>query len=343
MRRPAPKRQFQEPFVTSFPLRGARAARRAFIGAALLAACCAFAQTAFPSRPLKIIVPAPPAGAADVATRVIARHMETTLGQPVIVENRPGAATTIGLQVLAKAPADGYTLGLASVAGTAIVSVTNGAVPDLRKDFVPIAGVVNAPHVLAVSATVPASTAQELVALFRKEPGKHNFASQGEGSLSHLESELFKSLNGLDVQHIPYTGSSLAMPGLMSGTTSMMFDSAASVAPHVKAGKLRVLGTSASHRVRQFPDAPTMVELGMPRFRADNPFGFYAPAGTPPAVAKALTQAVEAALAAPETVQALQNAGLEPRFTAPAEFQKVVAGEYELWQSVARSVATKAR
>jgi tripartite-type tricarboxylate transporter receptor subunit TctC len=316
--------------------------RRALVAAALLAAASAFAQSAFPSRPLKIIVPAPPAGAADTATRVIARHMETTLGQPVVVENRPGAAATIGLQILAKAQPDGYTLGLASVAGTAIVSVTNSNVPDLRKDLVPIAGVVNAPHVLAVTASLPAKNAQELLAMFKKEPGKHNFASQGDGSLSHLESELFKSLNGVDVQHIPYTGSSLAMPGLISGTTVMMFDSAASVAPQVRAGKLRVLGTTASQRIRQFPEAPTMVELGMTSFRADNPFGFYAPPGTPPAIARALTQAVEAALAAPETIQALQNAGLEPRFAAPAEFQKTVAADYELWQSVARST-TKAR
>lgn len=324
------------------PQPGAGLIRRAFIAATVLAAASAFAQSAFPARPLKIIVPAPPAGAADTATRIIARHMETTLGQPVVVENRPGAAATIGLQVLAKSPADGYTLGLASVAGTAIVSLTNTNVPDLRKDFVPIAGVVNAPHVLAVTANLPAKNVQELVALFKKEPGKHNFASQGDGSLSHLESELFKSLNGLDVQHIPYTGSSLAMPGLITGTTSMMFDSAASVAPHVKSGKLRVLGTSATQRVGQFPDAPTMVELGMANFRADNPFGFYAPAGTPPAVAKVLTQAVEAALAAPETIQALQKAGLEPRFSAPAEFQKIVASDYDLWQSVARST-TKAK
>lgn len=324
------------------PQPGAGLIRRAFIAATVLAAASAFAQSAFPARPLKIIVPAPPAGAADTATRIIARHMETTLGQPVVVENRPGAAATIGLQVLAKSPADGYTLGLASVAGTAIVSLTNTNVPDLRKDFVPIAGVVNAPHVLAVTANLPAKNVQELVALFNKEPGKHNFASQGDGSLSHLESELFKSLNGLDVQHIPYTGSSLAMPGLITGTTSMMFDSAASVAPHVKSGKLRVLGTSATQRVGQFPDAPTMVELGMANFRADNPFGFYAPAGTPPAVAKVLTQAVEAALAAPETIQALQKAGLEPRFSAPAEFQKIVASDYDLWQSVARST-TKAK
>lgn len=324
------------------PQPGAGLIRRAFMAATLLAAASAFAQSAFPARPLKIIVPAPPAGAADTATRIIARHMEATLGQPVVVENRPGAAATIGIQLLAKSPADGYTLGLASVAGTAIVSLTNTNVPDLRKDFVPVAGVVNAPHVLAVTANLPAKNVQELVALFKKEPGKHNFASQGDGSLSHLESELFKSLNGIDVQHIPYTGSSLAMPGLITGTTSMMFDSAASVAPHVKSGKLRVLGTSATQRVGQFPDAPTMVELGMTNFRADNPFGFYAPAGTPPAVAKVLTQAVEAALAAPETIQALQKAGLEPRFSAPAEFQKIVASDYDLWQSVARST-TKAK
>jgi tripartite-type tricarboxylate transporter receptor subunit TctC len=313
--------------------------RRTFVAATLLAAASAFAQSAFPSRPLKIIVPAPPAGAADTATRVIARHMETTLGQPVVVENRPGAAATIGLQLLAKSPADGYTIGLASVAGTAIVSLTNTSVPDLRNDFVPIAGVVNAPHVLAVTAGLPARNVQELIALFKKEPGRHNFASQGDGSLSHLETELFRSLNGLDMQHIPYTGSSLAMPGLMTGTTSMMFDSAASVAPHVKSGKLRVLGTSATQRIGQFPDAPTMVELGMTSFRADNPFGFYAPAGTPPAVAKVLTQAVEAALASPETTQALQRAGLEPRFSTPTDFQKIVASDYDLWQSVARSTS----
>ena len=325
--------------MTTLAQRAAGLARRGFVAATLLAAASAFAQSAFPSRPLKIIVPAPPAGAADTATRVIARHMEKTLGQPVVVENRPGAAATIGLQVLERSQPDGYTIGLASVAGTAIVSVTNPNVPDLRKELVPIGGVVNAPHVLAVTANLPAKNVQELIALFKKEPGKHNFASQGDGSLSHLESELFKQLAGVDIQHIPYTGSSLAMPGLISGTTSMMYDSAASVTPHVKAGKLRVLGTTASRRVGQFPEAPTMLELGMTNFRADNPFGFYAPAGTPPAVAKVLTQAVEAALAAPETQQALQNAGLEPRFTAPAEFQKIVAGEYELWQSVARSAS----
>lgn len=325
--------------MTTIAQRSAALGRRAFVAATLLAATSAFAQSAFPSRPVKIIVPAPPAGAADTATRVIARHMEAKLGQPVVVENRPGAAATIGLHALAKSQPDGYTIGLASVAGTAIASVTMANVPDLRNGLVPIAGVVNAPHVLVVPASLPAKNVQDLVSLLKREPGKHNFASQGDGSLSHLESELFKSLTKVEMQHIPYTGSSLAMPGLISGTTSMMYDSAASVVPHVKAGKLRVLATSASRRVGQFPDAPTMVELGMVNFRADNPFGFYAPAGTPPEVAKALTQAVQAALAVPEALQALQKAGLEGRFTPPAEFQKVVSTEYDLWQSVARSAA----
>lgn len=318
--------------------------RRAVLAATLLAGVsAAWAQTpTFPTRAMKFVVPAPPGGAGDTAARVLARHMETTLRQPIVVENRPGAAGTIGLQQIGNAPADGYTFGLVTVAGTAIASLSMPNVADLRKDLAPIAGIVNAPHVLAVPASLPARNVQELIALFKKEPGKHNFASQGEGSLSHLESELFKSLAGLDVQHIPYTGSSLALPGLLTGTTSMMFDSASSVAPHVKAGKLRVLGTTASQRVRQFPDAPTMIEAGMTRFRADNPFGIYAPANTPPAVLRVLTQAFESALAAPETIEALENAGLEPRFTAPAEFLKVVGSEYDLWQSVARST-TKAK
>jgi len=309
------------------------------VGATLFAGASAIAQQAFPSRPIRIIVPAPPAGASDTASRVIARHMEGTLGQTVIVENRPGAASTIGLNALAKAQPDGYTIGLVSIPGIAIVSTTQPNLPSLSKDLVTIAGIVNAPHVLAIPASLMARNVEELIALFKKEPGKHNFASQGEGSLSHLESELFKRSAGVDILHVPYTGSSLALPGLMAGTTSMMFDSAASVAPHVKSGKLRVLGTSASYRLRQFPDAPTMVELGMPNFRADNPFGFFAPAETPPNVAKALTDAVQAALASPQTAQALQAAGLDPRFTAPTEFQKIIVAEFELWSSVVRTTS----
>lgn len=314
-------------------------ARRTIVATCLLVtATCALAEASFPSRPIKMLVPAPPGGAGDTATRVIGRHMEATLGQPVVVENRPGAAGIIGLQGIARAAPDGYTIGLASVAGTAIASLTIPGAPDLRRDVTPLAGVVNAPHVLAIPASLPAKSAADLVALFKKSPGRYNFASQGEGSLSHLEGELFKSLQGLQIQHIPYTGSSQAMPDLLAGTTSMMFDSASSVAPQARAGKLLVLGTTASQRVRAFPDAPTMIELGMPSFRADNPFGIYAPPGTPPAVAKVLTAALQAALASPDVQEALQKAGLEPRFSPPEELQTIVATEYGLWPSVWDSV-----
>jgi tripartite-type tricarboxylate transporter receptor subunit TctC len=316
----------------------------AVAAAATLFGAAALAQ-AYPTRPIHLIVPAPPAGAADTTARVIARQMEQTLHQPVIVENRAGAAATIGLLATAKAAPDGYTIGLVTIPGIAITGALhpNLALPDLRKDLVTIAGVVNAPHVLVVPASLPVNNAKELIALLKKEPGKHNFASQGEGSLSHLESELFKSTAGVEIQHIPYTGSSLALPGLMTGTTSMMFDSAASVAPHVKAGKLKVLGTSASYRLSQFPDAPTMVELGMTKFKADNPFGFFAPAGTPPAVVKTLSDSVQAALASPQTIEALEKAGLDPRFSSAAEFQKIVAAEMDLWPPIARQAAPQAK
>ena len=310
--------------------------------AATLAPCSsAMAQQTFPSRLIRLIVPAPPAGAGDMAARAIAKHMEGTLRQPIVVENRPGGGTTIGVNALAKAQPDGYTIGLVSIAGIAIGSTTYPNLPDLRKDLVTIAGIVNAPHVLAIPASLPVKNVAELVTYFKKDPGKHNFASQGDSSLSHLETELFKTYAGVDILHIPYTGSSLALPGLITGTTSMMFDSAASILPHVKSGKLRVLATAASYRVPQFPDAPTMAEAGMPRLRADNPFGFYAPAGTPASAVKVLTDAVEAALASPQTVQTLQSVGLDPHFTEPAEFQKNVAVELELWPSVVRTISSR--
>jgi tripartite-type tricarboxylate transporter receptor subunit TctC len=313
--------------------------RRTLLVAALAGtvAMPAWSSDDYPSRPIKFVIGAPPGGAGDTTVRVLGRHLESTLGQAVVVENRPGAATLIGLGAVARSPADGYTIGLSTVAGLAIVGVSNPSAPDLRKDLTTLAGVVNAPHVLAVPASLPARSIPELVELFRAAPGRYNFASQGEGSLSHLESALFASLNGLTLQHIPYTGSTQAMPDLLSGATNMMFDSAASVAPHVQAGKLRVLGTAAAERLGAFPQAPTMVESGMASFRADNPFGIYGPAGLPPKVAARLTAALQAALASPQVQQALRTAGMEPRFTPPQAFVQTVAAEYALWQAVLRS------
>jgi tripartite-type tricarboxylate transporter receptor subunit TctC len=314
------------------------------IGLVMLGAACwplgAHAQDAagFPSHPIRLVLPVPPAGAGDVAARAIGQHMAQTLKQQVIIDNRPGAGTTLGLKVAAKAAPDGYTIGLNAVSGIAIGTVAYTDLPDLRRDVTVIAGIADAPHMLVVPASLGVHNVAELIALFRKSPNQYNYASQGSGSLSHLESAMFLDAAHVQVQHVPYSGSSAAMPGLLSGTTSMMFDSVSSVLPQVKAGKLVALATTARHRVPQFPDAPTMGEVGVPGLVADNPFLLFAPLGTPPERVKVLTDAVQAALADPQVIATLQNAGIIARFTEPAAFQKTLQQEYALWPALARKL-----
>jgi tripartite-type tricarboxylate transporter receptor subunit TctC len=321
-----------------------RGLRRVLRGCLLMLAAAggsgpAQAQDAYPSHPIKLILPVPPAGAGDVAARAIGQHMSQTLKQQIVVENRPGAGTTLGLKAAARAAPDGYTIGLNAVSGLAIGTVTYTDLPDLRKDVAVIAGIADAPHMLVVPASLGVHNVEELIALFRKNPNRYNYASQGSGSLSHLESAMFLDAAKVQVQHVPYAGSSAAMPGLLSGTTSMMFDSVSSVLPQVKAGKLVVLATTARHRVPQFPDAPTMAEVGVPGLAADNPFLLFAPPGTPADRVKVLTDAAHAALADPQVIATLQNAGIIAKFTAPAEFQKTLEEEYSLWPGLARRLA----
>jgi tripartite-type tricarboxylate transporter receptor subunit TctC len=337
--------------IHSFGHACARAPRRAALRLLAAAAClpllhhpAAHAQDTepFPSHPIRMIVPVPPAGAGDISARAIGQAMSEILKQQVIVENRPGAGTTLGLKVAANAKPDGYTIGLNATSGIAIGTVTYTDLPDLRKDVAVIAGIAVAPHMLVVPASLGVKNVQELVALLKREPNKHNYASQGTGSLSHLEAALFLDAIGAQAQHVPYGGSSQAMPGLLTGTTSLMFDSVSSVLPQVKAGRLVVLATTARHRVPQFPDVPTMAEVGIAELQADNPFLLFAPAGTPPARVKILTDAVEQALARPQVIAALANAGIVPQFSAPADFQKVLDYEYRVWPPLARRLAPPA-
>lgn len=326
--------------------RGSRALRG--ISGAVLAlglACAsgwAVGAETFPDHPIKLIVPVPPAGAADTSARAIGQFISNKLGQQVIVENRPGAGTTLGLKVAAHAPADGYTLTLVAVSGIAIATASYSDLPDLRKDLVTVAGIVDAPHMLVASAALGVHSVPELVALLAKQPNRYNYASQGSGSLSHLESAMFADAEHVQVQHIPYAGSSAAMPGLISGTTAMMMDSVASVLPQARAGKLTVLATTARHRVPQFPDAPTMQEIGVPGLAADNPFVIMVPLGTPPERVKVLTDAFAEALADPQVGKTLRDAGLVPHFVAPADFAKTIAQEYDLWPGVARKLTGSA-
>jgi tripartite-type tricarboxylate transporter receptor subunit TctC len=290
------------------------------------------AQAAYPEKPIQIVISFPPAGATDILARAIGQKLSETLGQPVVVENRPGAGGHIGLAAAAKAAPDGYTLYLAAVSNAAIAAAAySNPAAHLVRDFVPVAGVAAVPHMLVVPAALPAQNVTQLISLIKSQPGKHNFASQGAGTLSHLESELFKAAAGLDLVHVPYKGSSQALPDLMAGRSSMMFDSIPASMPHVKAGKLRVLAVASGKRLGMLPDIPTVDESGLKGFQADNLFGFSAPKGTPAAIVATVSKAIQTVLAAPDLKQRMEAQGVELRYTAPDEFGRQVEQEFRTW------------
>ena len=273
---------------------------RAVAASLLLGLASVAAHAEWPERAVTMVLSFPPAGATDILARAVGQKMSDTLGQSVVIENKPGAGGNIGLVHAAKAAPDGYTIYMAAVTNAAIAAAAYPPQPaHLLKDFVPVAGVAIVPHMLVVPSSLPAQNVAQLVALVRAAPGKHNFASQGPGTLSHLESELFKAAAGLDIQHVPYKGSSQALPDLMSGSSSMMFDSIPASMPHVKAGKLRILAVSSGQRMAMLPDIPTVAESGIKGFSADNVFGIMAPKGTPPAQLATLAKAVRAAVENP--------------------------------------------
>ena len=290
------------------------------------------AHAAYPERSIQLVLSFPPAGATDILARAIGQKMSESLGQNVVVENKPGAGGIIGLSQAAKANPDGYTLYMAAVTNAAIAAAAYSAQPvNLMRDFVPVAGVATVPHMLVVPASLRVQNVSQLISVFKASPGKYNFASQGAGTLSHLESEVFKSAAGVDLVHVPYKGSSQALPDLMAGTASMMFDSIPASMPHVKSGKLRVLAVASSKRVGLLPDVPTVAEAGVKGFEANNVFGISAPKGTPPAVIATLAKAIQAAVDSPELKQRLQDQGVELKFSPTAEFGQVIEQEFRTW------------
>lgn len=300
------------------------------------------AHAAYPERPIQVVVSFPPAGATDILARAIGQKMSESLGQPIIVENRPGAGGVIGLSQAAKATPDGYTIYLAAVTNVAIAAAAYSAQPvNLMKDFVPVAGVGTVPHMLVVPSSLPVQNVSQLITYLKAAPGKYNFASQGAGTLSHLESEVFKASAGVDVVHVPYKGSSQALPDLMAGTSSMMFDSIPASMPHVKSGKLRVLAVASGKRVAMLPNVPTVDESGVKGFEANNLFGFSAPKGTPPTVIATLSKAIQTALDSPELKQRMQEQGVELKFTPAAEFGVMVEQEFRAWAKAVETAKVK--
>ena len=224
----------------------------------------AFAQ--YPQRALKMIVPFPPAGATDIVGRIVAQKLTERLGQPVVVENRPGAGGSIGSDLVAKAAPDGYTILMATSSTHSIGPALQKLPYDPIRDFAAITHVANVPNVLVVSPKLPVANVKELVAYAKAQPGKLNFASSGIGTIVHLNGELFKMITGVDIVHVPYKGTALSIPDLANGSVSILFDSLASVIPHVKAGNVKPLALNGPQRSPLLPDVPTLAEAGLPAF-----------------------------------------------------------------------------
>ena len=308
----------------------------ALAGTVIASAPAAIADD-YPSRPVKIIVPFGAGGPTDVYTRAIAEELRKSLHQPFVMENRPGAGTTIGTDVVAKAPPDGYTLLM--VSGTQTVNETLYAHKPykLMRDLVPIAPLIDTDLVLVVHPSVPAKTVGELLALARAKPGTLNYGSSGPGSNYHMAGELLKNLTGIDIVHVPYKGSTGARNDILSGQIQILFDSVPTMAPQIKAGMVRALGTSGKTRSSILPDVPTMEEAGVPGFNATLWVGFMAPAGTPKPIVDKLHDEITKILRRPDIKQAWEKTGATPIVMTQPEFKSFMEAQVAKWAEVIKT------
>ena len=298
----------------------------------------ASAQGSFPSRPLRMVIAFPAAGATDILARLVAQAMAEPLGQPVVVENKPGAGGMIGLDAAAKMPPDGHGLFLCAVTNTAIAGhLYTKAAADLTQDFEPIALLANGAHVLNVHPSVPAHDMAEFSAWLKANDGRVNYASQGNGTLSHLEAELLQQRLGTHAVHIPYRGSSQALPDLMSGKVSFMFDSVAASQPFIKTGQLRALAVATSKRVPAFPNLPTIAEAGVTGYDADNWFGLFAPKGTPVEALDRVGQAARKVLADAALIDNLEQKGYVVTPGDSGALANIVASDRAKWGAVIKA------
>ncbi|MBC7778735.1 MAG: tripartite tricarboxylate transporter substrate binding protein [Proteobacteria bacterium] len=296
----------------------------------------------YPGRQIRLIAPFPPAGAVDLVGRPLAARMQEALGQQIVFENRPGAGGNIGAEVVAKSPADGYVLLMAAVTTHSIsATLIQKLGYDLQKDLAPISLVANSPQVLVAHPSLPVKGVRDLITLARAKPGELNWASQGNGTLSHLEQELLKSMAKIEVTHVPYKGSSPALADLFGGQVSLLFDSVPAVLHHVRSGKLRALAVATSRRSNALPDVPTVAEAGLKGFAAENWFGLMAPGGTANEIITRLNTEAVKALATPDLRKRLQDLGFEPRSSTPDELRTIISGEIALWAKVIRDSGAK--
>ncbi len=295
----------------------------------------------WPNRPLKYIVPYPPGGFNDTLGRTLAAELPKALGQPVVVENKPGANTIIGTDAAAKSPPDGYTLFGAALPFSVVQSLYKTPF-DVTKDFAPITLAGVTPNLLVANPAMPFNDVKGLIAYARANPGKLNYASTGNGSSNHLSFELFKTMTGVQVTHIPYKGSAPAVTDLIAGQVQVMFDNTPNVLPQVKAGKLKALAVSSKAHTPQAPEIPSVDEAGVPGYDVTVWFGVLAPAGTPREIVQRLHQEITRILLSSEVKERFAKAGVQVVAGSPEEFQRFLNAEVARWADVVKAANIKA-
>jgi tripartite-type tricarboxylate transporter receptor subunit TctC len=320
-----------------------RAASFAFGLALVVAACAAHAQSSYPAKPVRFIVPFPAGGPLDIVARVLAQDLNRGWGQPVLVDNRPGAGGNIGAVVVAIAPPDGYTILMGAVSTHAINVWLYAKLPyDPIRDFAPVTLVTSVPNVLVVHPSVPAQNVRQLIALAKARPGQLNFASGSTGSAGHLAGELFKKMAGIDMVHIPYKGAAPAVTDLLAGHVSLMFDNMASALPNIRAVRVRALAVTTLRRSPFLPDIPTISEAGLRGFDIGTWFGIFAPAGTPRDIVLRLNGELARILKTPATKERLATMGAETMPDTPEEFAAFVKSEMNKYAQIVRASGAKA-
>jgi tripartite-type tricarboxylate transporter receptor subunit TctC len=295
----------------------------------------------WPSKPLRYIVPYPPGAFNDSLARIMSAELPKHLGQPVIVENKPGGNTLIGTEAAVKSPPDGYTLFGAALPFSVIQSLYKLSF-DVTKDFAPITLAGTTPNLLVANPNVPVNSVRELIAAAKAKPGGLNYASTGNGSSNHLSFELFKSMTGTQVTHVPYKGSAPAVTDLIAGQVQLMFDNTPNVLPHVKAGKLKALAVSSKKRSVLAPEVPTVDEAGVPGYDVTVWFGILAPAGTPKEIVQRLNAEMVKVMRTPEVMDRFQKAGVDTVASSPEEFGTFLKGEVSRWAKVVQDANIKA-
>ena len=303
---------------------------------ALVGGATAAGAAGYPDHPVRMIVPFTPAGATDMLARLVGERLGAKLGQSVVIDNRAGAGGNVGAEIAARAAPDGYTLLMGPASIYAISATLYPRLGyDLAKDLTPVSLVANVPHVLLVNNDLPVKSVPELIQFAKKKPGELNIASQGSGTVSHLEAELLKHMAGIEMLHVPYRGSAPAILDLIGGRVHVMFDSIASALPHIRAGKLRAIAVASNTRSSLLPNMPTVAE-SLPGYSAHSWLGIFVPAGTPQSIVQRLQRDLVAAIDEPKTQARLVEAGFEPKSSTQEDFAKLVREEMEKWRPVVK-------